>query len=184
MAVHDFAAIAHEIRKSHAQCGNVRVISIDGPAGSGKTTLAARLSIELGNCPIVHMDDVYDGWFQDFESELGQRLQKEILEPLSAGETAGYNRYDWYESAFTDVVDIPAHDYLILEGVGSSNSVIAELISYSIWIEANPELLIDRIIDRDGEEMRPHLDGFKVREAQYFENQNIKARANLQLSGD
>lgn len=184
MAVHDYAILAQEISAVPARCGGIRIIGIDGPAGSGKTTLAAGLSQALNDCPVVHMDDVYNGWLQDFEVELGQRLSREILLPLQSGYQARYEKYDWYEAAFTHTVAIPSHSFLILEGVGSCNSVVAEFLSYRLWIEADAEVLIDRIIARDGEAMRPHLAQFKIREAQYFLNQRVKERANLQLSGD
>ena len=184
MTVHDFAAIAREIKASRAMCGDVHVIAIDGPAGSGKTTLAAGLVPELNNCPVIHLDDVYDGWLQDFDQELGQRLRREVLEPLQQGAPGKYAKYNWYTKSFDSFVKVPKGDYLILEGVGSNNLVITELLAYSIWIEANADVLIDRIISRDGESMRPHLAGFKRREADYFEKHNVKARADLQLSGD
>ena len=40
--------------------GGVRVIAIDGPAGSGKTTLGDALA-ERG-AAVLHLDDLYDGW--------------------------------------------------------------------------------------------------------------------------
>lgn len=184
MTVHDYAAIADKIRSSLPRCGKVRVIGIDGPAGSGKTTLAASLSQALDNCPVVHMDDVYDGWFQDFETQLGQRLVAEILEPVSRGIPASYKKYDWHEQAFTSQVELPEHPYVILEGVGASNAVSATYLCFHIWIEADSTILIDRIISRDGEAMRPYLGEFKRREAQYFANQEIKQQADLCLHGD
>lgn len=130
------------------------------------------------------MDDVYNGWLQDFESELGIRLQKEILEPIGNSQLACYKKYDWYQQEFNSIVDVPRHPYLILEGVGACNQVIAGALSFQIWIAAKAEVLIERIIERDGEAMRPHLAGFKTREAIYFNNHVVKQRADLQLSGD
>lgn len=184
MTVHDYSAIAELIRTSPPQCGDVRAIGIDGPAGSGKTTLAAGLSAVLDNCPIVHMDDIYDGWFQDFETQLGNRLIAEILEPLSQGNPARYKKYDWHKRQFTSQVELAPHPFVILEGVGACNSVSASHLCFQIWIEADPSILIDRIIARDGEAMRPYLDEFKRRESVYFANQAIKEQADLHLLGD
>ena len=41
--------------------GDSRLICIDGPAGSGKTTLASEIRAALG-CPVVHVDHMLDGW--------------------------------------------------------------------------------------------------------------------------
>ena len=39
-----------------------RVFAIDGVAGSGKTTLASQLQLDLPGSQVVHMDDLYSGW--------------------------------------------------------------------------------------------------------------------------
>ncbi|MGO1280054.1 MAG: AAA family ATPase, partial [Cellulosimicrobium funkei] len=38
-----------------------RLVVVDGPAGSGKTTLAAQLEAALP-AQVLHMDDLYEGW--------------------------------------------------------------------------------------------------------------------------
>ena len=184
MAEHDYSAIARLIRASLPQCGEVRVIGIDGPAGSGKTTLAAGLSLALEHCPVVHMDDLYDGWNQDLEVELGQRIIDSILMPLAAGQDSEYEKYDWYKHKFSSKEVITHPEFLILEGVGSCNVGSASYLSYRIWVEADPSILVDRIISRDGEAMRPHLGEFKRREALYFANQETKQLADMHLRGD
>jgi Tfp pilus assembly pilus retraction ATPase PilT len=37
--------------------GPVRLVAVDGPGGSGKSTFAACLSAAANNAPIVHTDD-------------------------------------------------------------------------------------------------------------------------------
>ena len=39
-------------------CGPVRLIAVDGHAGSGKSTFAGRLAEALGGAPVVHTDDL------------------------------------------------------------------------------------------------------------------------------
>lgn len=160
------------------------MIGIDGPAGSGKTTLTAALSVELGNCAVVHMDDLYNGWNQDLEVELGQRIRKSILDPLSNGDDASFEKYDWHEKQFISKQAISHQLFVILEGVGACNEQFADLLSFQIWIEADPSVVIERIVNRDGESVRGELPQWKIREAKYFENQLVKQRANLHVSGD
>ena len=54
---------------------NPQIILIDGPAGSGKTTLSHQLSAEL-NCQVVHLDDHYNGW----DEALGSGLTEVLLQ--------------------------------------------------------------------------------------------------------
>src|SRR5690606_26299343 len=78
------------------RCGDVTVVLVDGPAGSGKTTLAGRLeeaaeTHEVG-CAVVHMDDLYAGWEG---LRAGGEALTTLLHALAAGEPASYRRYDW-----------------------------------------------------------------------------------------
>ena len=54
-----------------------RIIAIDGPAGSGKTTLAERLSQNFPERPIaiIHMDDLYAGWNDALTPTLTRTLE-------------------------------------------------------------------------------------------------------------
>ena len=56
--------------------GDGRLVCVDGPAGSGKTTLAAGIAARTG-APVLHMDDLYPGWS-------GLRAWTWIIEPNSS----------------------------------------------------------------------------------------------------
>ena len=57
-----FAALAEQVRAAPAKLGRTRLVCIDGPAGAGKTTFAARLADALvPDAVVLHMDDLYDG---------------------------------------------------------------------------------------------------------------------------
>ena len=66
MPAEDAAALAALVLRSGPSVGSVRLVCVDGPAGSGKTTLAAALVGALqplvGAVPVVHGDEVYEGW--------------------------------------------------------------------------------------------------------------------------
>ena len=54
------------------------LIAIDGRAGAGKTTLAARFFDELSvdkTVAVIHMDDLYDGWENALDERLTQSLE-------------------------------------------------------------------------------------------------------------
>lgn len=76
------------------------LLVIDGRCGSGKSTLAAWLGQQL-DCPVLHMDDFYlpparrrPDWMDHPGANMDfARLRQEVLDPLSAGQTAHYRPY-------------------------------------------------------------------------------------------
>jgi uridine kinase len=50
------------------------IITIDGPAGSGKTTLAQKLVNDLSDAQVIHMDDLYEGWNDPLSAKLTARV--------------------------------------------------------------------------------------------------------------
>ena len=53
------------------------LIAIDGPAGAGKTTLAAKFFDEFSTTKtvaLIHMDDLYAGWENALDHRLTSRL--------------------------------------------------------------------------------------------------------------
>jgi uridine kinase len=176
--------IVDQVRAAEVVCGSTRVITIDGPAGSGKTTLSASLAAALVDCQIIHMDDLYDGWSQDLDRELAERIETSILAPLRRGSAPQYRKYDWHVQAFTDLVTVPRSQYVILDGVGSGNPLLRECVTLAIWIESDSESLVDRVLDRDGEQLRADLLRWQQHESQYFAAHDVKKAADLHLRGD
>jgi uridine kinase len=57
MSLFDLTDVISAINNSSALCGNSRIVTIDGPAGSGKTTLAneiATLTLDL-QCLVIYL---------------------------------------------------------------------------------------------------------------------------------
>jgi len=176
--------IVDQARRAEVVCGSTRVITIDGPAGSGKTTLTAALAAALVDCQIIHMDDLYDGWSQDLDRELAERIETSILEPLRLGAEPRYFKYDWHVRAFTDLVTVPRSKYLILDGVGSGNPLLHNSVALAIWIESDPQSLVGRVLDRDGASLRDDLLRWQQHESNYFAAHGVKQAADLHLRGD
>lgn len=177
-------AIVDRIHSSKNFTGSARIIAIDGPAGSGKTTLADELCDRLSDCTVVHMDDLYDGWNQDLISELCGRIETQILKPMSLGHKASYQAYDWHQGLFTNTQTIDNPEFLILEGVGAANPKLKQYFALSIWVEAQPTLLLDRLIARDGQQMRDRLVTWQVHEAEYFKELDVRSSVDLVVRGD
>ena len=92
MAVGSFEALAARIRALPVRAGATRVVAVDGPAGSGKTSFAAQLADAL-DAPVVHLDDLCPGW--DGLPEVAPRLQEWNLIPLAEHRPARYRTYNW-----------------------------------------------------------------------------------------
>ena len=74
--------LIHQIDSSSVTCGETKLICIDGPAGSGKTTLATSLSKLLDKAHLIHMDEIYDGWEQALTEKTTNNLIKWIISPF------------------------------------------------------------------------------------------------------
>ena len=159
--------------------GAGRLICVDGPAGSGKTTLAAAVSERTG-APVVHMDDLYPGW--DGLPEVRGRLSA-LLRPLAEGRAGSYRRYDWLEGRFAETVTVAPSELLVLEGVGSGSRVVADLATVIVWIEAPYELRMRRGIERDGEAFEPHWLSWAEAERLHFAGEGTRERADLLVDG-
>ena len=54
------------------------IITIDGVAGAGKTTLASYMADEYkdrASVYIIHLDDLYDGWVDPLGESLSAKLK-------------------------------------------------------------------------------------------------------------
>ena len=110
----DAAALLLEVAESRPPTlGPGRLVCVDGPAGSGKTTLADAVAALRPGARVVHMDDLYDGW--NGLPHLADQLTG-LLRPLADGEPGCYRRYDWFAGCYAETVDVPPGDLLVLEG--------------------------------------------------------------------
>jgi uridine kinase len=131
----------------------VTLLAIDGPAGAGKTTFAAILEAELsckGTVRVIHMDDLYNGW----ENALSNALS-EILDRISTAHLAGrecvIKIFNWHTMQFDREEKIELTDYLIIEGVGAAQQIVRETGATTYWLDIEPEIGLQRVLDRDGE---------------------------------
>ncbi len=161
----------------------MKIITIDGPAGAGKTTLAKQLAIHLDDCPIVSMDSLYDGWQNALSPQLWQRIYDQILEPFLLDKPAHIQHFDWALNQFTNWTTVAVPANLIIEGVGASHPFIANCSVLNIWIEADQDLLLDRVLKRDGEQIRDEMVKWQVAEKAYFAEHAIKQNADFHLIG-
>ncbi|MES2202609.1 MAG: hypothetical protein V4498_10190 [candidate division FCPU426 bacterium] len=164
----------------------VRLVAVDGGAGAGKTTFAAKLALALGGAPVVPMDD-----FNAFDDlvEYWPRLEEQILSPLFAGKSFRYQKRDWVHDmagrGLADWREIPFSPLLILEGIGAARRQVASRLAYAVWISAPSALRLQRGITRDSgvEDIQSIWERFMPGEQKFFEEDGTRERADLVVDG-
>ncbi|MFF5211544.1 uridine kinase [Streptosporangium sp. NPDC000396] len=174
-----FEDLAGTIRELSPSCGPVRVVAVDGPGGSGKTTFAKRLARTLG-AQVVHSDDFPVPWDEPPVAWF-QRVEDQVLGPLAAGEPGGYRRYDWVRGGFAEWVDVPVAPVLLLEGVSTARRTAPTALT--IWVEAPRDLRLARALVRDGASFAPQWHDWMRAEDEWFAADGTRSRADLLLDG-
>jgi uridine kinase len=160
--------------------GSGRLICVDGPAGSGKTTWAAGIAQLVPGVSVVHMDDLYPGWsgLSEVDAQLG-----DLLRPLAEDQPGSYRRYDWVAEEFAERVVVDPRRLLVVEGVGCGTSRFADLVTLLVWVDAPVHLRMERGIARDGEAFAPHWEQWAVDEAEVFARERTRERADVRIDG-
>lgn len=170
------------------------LIAIDGRGGSGKSTLAAHIKAQCQDVTIVHMDDFYlpstrRVQLHPVENLIGAdydwpRVFSQVLQPLTSGKEAVYQRYDWESDAMAEWHTVPLGGTVIIEGTYSTRYELAAFYDFTIWVECPRDKRLDRGIERDGEEMRSMWeDNWMVYEDLYVDAHLPRDRVNLVVDG-
>jgi uridine kinase len=159
--------------------GAGRLVCVDGPAGSGKTTLATALARESG-APVVHTDDLLEGW--DGLPGLPSALVG-LLGPLAAGRTGRAPRYDWHAGAFVGDVAVDPVPLVVVEGVGAGVLPAARWATVLVWVEAPYDVRMRRGLERDGDAFAPHWEAWAAAEDALFAEHRTRDRADVVVDG-
>ena len=158
--------------------------AIDGPAGAGKTTFAAKLEAELsvdGTVRVIHMDDLYNGW----ENALSNPLA-EILDRISTAHIAGRDFvikiFNWHTMAFDREERIAPTDYLIIEGVGAAQQIVRETGAITYWLDIEPEIGLQRVLDRDGVHIEAQMRQWQVDQDKHFARDETRENCEFKLT--
>lgn len=157
------------------------LVCIDGPAGAGKTTLSNALEAALDEVAVVHMDSLYDGWHNALSDDLSRRLVREIRDPFLEGAPIRFRTYDWYAGSFADQLDLGTPRLLIVEGVGSAQLAMRVRATISVFIDVDPTVGRQRVIDRDGELSAGHIDAWQAAEGRHFDADGTRRGVDLYI---
>jgi len=160
--------------------GRGRLVCIDGPAGSGKTTLASDLQQLEPTATVIHADDLLEGW--DGLPALAQTLES-MLRELAAGRTGRWRRWDWSTDGWAEWHEVTPGGLLLLEGVGTGAPAYADLVTVLVWVDADAGVRLERGVARDGEELREHWLRWRDTEDQLHASDRTAERADVRVDG-
>ena len=175
--------IAGRVLATEPRCGSTRLVCIDGPAGSGKTTLAAALADALGGAPVVHMDDLYEGWAQELGNPLAARVEAWLLVGWEAGLAGMHPRFDWALGRYAQWVTVPAAPVVILEGCASGSALIRGRASLLVWVQAPAGVRLQRGIERDGPALEAQWRDWQSHEQEHFAADGTRSAADVVVDG-
>lgn len=175
--------IAEQVLATQPRCGSTRLVCVDGPAGSGKTTLAAALADALGGASVVHMDDLYEGWGQQLGDPLAARVEAWLLVGWAAGLVGMHPRYDWVAGRFAQWVSVPGAPVVILEGCASASARLRAMASLVVWVQAPADVRLQRGLARDGDATAEHWRAWQAHEAAHFAADGTRAAADVRVDG-
>ena len=171
------------------------VIAVDGPSCAGKSILAIALGLRSGGS-VLEGDDFYrrtlptltvtqretmsDGAVVDAVIDW-ERLRAEALLPLSAGQSATFQPYDWDagDGRLAPPKIIPAADVIIVDGVYAARPELADLVDVAVYLGIDPEVRAVRYAERTDD---PDWRRFWERgEAHYFSAVRPPASFDIRL---
>ena len=163
-----------------AKPGPLRLVAVDGPGGSGKSTFARELSEAAAGAPVVHTDDFAAA---DNPIDWWPRLLEQVIEPLARGEAAHYQRYDWPSETLAEWHTIEPAAIVIIEGVSAGRSEWAAHLSYLIWIETPRVERLRRGVERDGIAALDDGESWMAGEDAHYERDPTRKLADVVIDG-
>ena len=166
-----------------------QLCAIDGPGGSGKSSLARKILEHYPHIKVVSMDSFY---LPEKNYRLAviaknydlARLEHEVLAPAKLGDPISYQSFDWKKGAISPKkIQIPAGVPIVVEGIYSLEMKLREYYDFSIFVDADRETLIRRAVSAVSTEIPTWVEKWLPAEEVYLESQAPKEFATLKLDG-
>ncbi|MDX9888567.1 MAG: (d)CMP kinase [Anaerovoracaceae bacterium] len=168
-----------------------QIIAIDGPCGSGKSSLAKMLG-EKYEANIFHLDDYFltpELRSQERLKEPGgnvdyERFYHEIILGVMSNESFSYFKYNCKSNAMERREVHEPKPLSIVEGSYSLHPYLRDAYDLKVFITIEPEIQIKRIFLRNGEDIALRfLDEWIPLENFYFRELSIKEVADIVIDG-
>ncbi len=162
----DVAGLVALVRERPA-VGAVRLVTVDGFSGAGKSRLTGRLAAALGRVPTVHLDFFSPGWDG---LAAGVELAAEwVAAPLAEGRPARWRRFDWGAGRFAEWRETPWAPVVVLEGCGAGSAALRPHTSTAVWVDTPAALRERRLRARtDWPRYAPHRAAWAAQEQALF----------------
>jgi hypothetical protein len=162
--------------------GALRLVTVDGYSGAGKSRLTGRLARELGRAPTVHLDFFYPGW--DGLADAVALAVEWVAAPLAAGRPARWRRFDWDAGRFAEWRRTPWAPVVVLEGCGAGAAALRPFTSTAVWVDTPAELREQRLRARgDWSRYAPHRARWAAQEEALFAAERPWERADAVVDG-
>lgn len=159
----------------------VRLVAVDGPGGSGKSTFAARLATFLDDAPMVHTDDFAS---HDEPIDWWHLLEEGVLRPYADGRPARFRPYDWVARRRAGWVEVPPAPVVLIEGVSSARAAARDRLTYSAWLQTDRSERLRRGLERDGAELAGFWAGWMAAEDAFYAGDPTVDTVDLVVDGD
>lgn len=164
-------------------------VAIDGGSAGGKSTLGELLTV-LYECTLFHTDDFFLRPQQRTPARLAQtggnfdreRFISEVLKPMEKDETILYRRFDCSTMTIEEPEYIIPEKLVVIEGVYSMHPRLAKYYDFSVFLDIDPDLQRERILDRNSPEMaKRYFEQWIPMENKYFSAFNIKEQCDINI---
>ena len=163
------------------------VIALDGPAASGKTTLAEMLK-SLLPADVIHMDDFFlpiplrtpERFAQPGGNVHYERFREEVLPKLRQSVAFSYRRFDCSVMDFRGERAVGMLPFRVVEGSYSTHPELGRYADITVFSQVDPGEQMARILRRSGPEKaeRFRREWIPLEEA-YFSAYRIQQKADL-----
>lgn len=166
-----------------------RVLSIDGPCASGKTTIGKLLSSFL-ECPCIHMDDYFlqanQRTAQRLEEPGGnidyERFHQEINEAWNQKQPIHMRSYDCSSQTLRREVIVEKSPILIIEGSYAHHPYLDDIQAFKIFMDIEPSIQKERLQKRSPDKFLDFIEKWIPMEEKYFHAFSIKEKSDYVFS--
>lgn len=169
------------------------LIAIDGHSAAGKTTLAEALAVRFSDATIVHMDDFYRVMDEEERAALDgaggyahyydwQRLEEQVLKPLSEQREGHYQKYDWVANRLGAWNNVRATGIVLIEGCYAARPELAAYYDVILVVETPAAKRLQRQTER-ADATREWLERWDKAERYYMEHYPPQRYADMVVAG-
>ena len=139
------------VQRRMAGLTGTRWVGVDGFGAAGKTTLARRLLLVLPGAHLIGVDDFARAGRPDWDIRL---FTTTVVEPLLAGRSACYQRWDLLSDTGLDWVEVRAGTPVVVEGVSATDVRVPVPWDVVLWLDTPADVRRARIAVRDDPGLR------------------------------